>query len=124
MRHFIGPVLVGIGGLHTAIGVFAFRPQLNAIVRDGVVDAVAPHQDRQTTFWFTLTGTTLMLWGANIRWMERQTGGVPPALPWQLLSVGSSGVVLMPRSGFWLLLGAALLAWNSRGAAIPDGTRR
>ena len=124
MHHSTGPTLIGIGGLHTVVGVVGYRPQLAAIARDGVVDAVDPYADRQTAFWFALTGVTLMLWGDNIRWMERTTGSVPPALPWQLLGVGSVGVVLMPRSGFWLLLGAALLAWRGRGAAVRRARER
>jgi hypothetical protein len=35
-----------------------------------------------------LLGSALLLGGANITWMERHTGSVPPALPWQLLASG------------------------------------
>ena len=65
MHHSTGPTLVGIGGLHTVVGVVGYRPQLAAIARDGVVDAVDPYADRQTAFWFALTGVTFMLWATT-----------------------------------------------------------
>ena len=110
MHRFTGHALLAVGVLHTLVGLLGFATPLGAIARDGFVNAVDPHPDRQAAFCVLLTGVLLMTLGHSARWALRRTGTLPPALGWTLLVIAAAGAVLMPVSGFWLLVPPALLA--------------
>lgn len=105
-----GGLLIGTGLLHTAAGAALWRPQLRAIARDGVVDAVDPNPARQAAFWFMMTGWSWIAVGQAVAAHERRVGAPPPALGRHLLGIGAVGAALMPRSGFWLFLPQGVLA--------------
>ncbi len=112
MRHVnrhVGELLMATGVLHTLVGLRAFRAPLAAIGRDGVVGAVAGDRDRQVAVWFLLCGLSLIQLGGLARWTRRRTGTLPASQGWALLGLGGLGALLMPRSGFWLLLPTATL---------------
>ncbi len=109
MQRFTGHSLLAVGILHTLGGLLAFITSLGAIARDGFVNAVDPHPDRQAAFWVLLSGVLLMTLGHGTRWAQQRTGTLPPALGWALLAVAAAGAILMPFSGFWLLFPPALL---------------
>nr|WP_290894508.1 DUF6463 family protein [Azonexus sp.] len=64
---------------------------------------------RGAVAWFFLFGVLLWLLGMAVDLLERQVPGWrSPALGGALLLLLGLGVVLMPASGFWLVLPVAL----------------
>ena len=114
MRRLCGPLLMATGGLHLLVGLFFYAGPLAAIARDGFYNAVTPNLvvpafDRDAAFWFMLFGVMLLILGALMRWVQGRLGTLPAFLGWSLLALGAVGVVLMPLSGFWLVLPQAVL---------------
>ena len=122
MQRYTGHSLIAIGILHTVIGVLAFGAPLAHIARDGFFNAVDPHPDRQAAFWFLLTGALLVILGQSTCWTQSRTGTVPRSLGWGLLGISLLGVILMPASGFWLLLMPAWLALSVGRGDIADSS--
>lgn len=123
MQRFTGHSLIAVGALHTLVGIMSFGRPLAGIARDGMFNAVDPHPERQAAFWFLLTGALLVVLGQSTRWAQRRTGTVPGSLGTSLLVISLAGVVLMPVSGFWLLLPSAFLTLGaSRHASTGAGT--
>jgi len=113
MRHIdrnVGELLMATGVLHTLVGLRAFRAPLAAIGRDGVVGAVARAPERRLAFWFLFVGLLTIQMGGLTRWAQRRTGTLPAFHGRALLGLSVLGALLMPRSGFWLLLPQAALA--------------
>ena len=101
-------MLTGIG--HTLLGLVLFREPLAAIVNEGFVSTIRYGQfDRTTAFWFLLFGPACVLLGQlvghafkrNDRWTLTLIGR-------NLLSMGVGGALVMPISGFWILIVLAL----------------
>ncbi len=135
MGRLCGPLLVATGALDV-LYVFVFHSkQLAAIAQDGFFNAVDPSVayatfDRETAFWHLTFGLTAVILGALIYWSQNRMGTLPAFLGWALLALGVFGVVLMPVSGFWVILPQAVLMivvarqGPSRTAAQVGGTRR
>jgi len=123
MRHvdrYVGELLMATGVLHTLVGLRAFRAPLAAISRDGVVGAVARAPERRLAVWFLLFGLSTMQLGGLTRWAHRRTGTLPAFHGRALLGISGLGALLMPRSGFWLVLPQAALALvAARRVEIP-----
>jgi Family of unknown function (DUF6463) len=47
--------------------------------------------------------------GGLIHWARAGTGRLPAFLGWSLLALGAAGVILMPVSGFWVVLPQAVM---------------
>jgi Family of unknown function (DUF6463) len=129
MRRLSGPLLMATG-LLDLLYVLAFHSrQLAAIAQDGFFDAVEtnPAQfDRETAFWHVTFGVTVLILGGLVGWAQERTGTLPAFLGWSLLALGLSGVILMPVSGFWLILPQAMLMLvvARRGRPWRPGNRR
>jgi hypothetical protein len=120
MRRYAGELLMGTGALHTLIGVVGFRRTLGAIHRARYVNAIGRDPERAAALWCLTTGGLLVVLGQLARSVQARTGAVPRSLGWGLLALAVPGVVLLPASGFWLVLGQALLVL--RGAqTTQDG---
>ncbi len=109
MKRWIGPLLMATAVLHTVVGFIFFAVPLADVMRAGVLNAVDPHYDRAAAIWFLLFGALLWLLGMLAQWSVQQTGTVPASLGWGLAILGLVGVVLMPVSGFWLVLPQAYI---------------
>jgi Family of unknown function (DUF6463) len=109
-----GTVLTIIGILHTSIGLAEHRGALREMVRNGMIDAVEGDPEREAAFWYLTCGVSLVLMGWLARWARRQTGTLPFFVGPALLGIGTAGVTLMPRSGFWAVFVAAILAFGER----------
>jgi hypothetical protein len=123
MYRFTGQTLMLVGALHILAGLLSQRGPLAGIARDGVFNAVGSHTDRQAAVWFLVTGVALLLFGYLAHWTQRQAGTLPVALGWSLLAIAGAGLVLMPLSGFWLIIPAAVLALAAARHGSDPATR-
>jgi hypothetical protein len=106
---FAGRLLMGIALVHAAFGLWFGRAILADIARDGFLAAVDVHRDRQLVFWFLLASPLLWLLGELVAWLDARRIAPPVWLGLQVLALAIAGVLLMPASGFWLVLVPALL---------------
>jgi len=113
MRITSGTLLVCTGILHQIVGFVAGlavtvdgveRNLFSEMVERGVVDAIGADFARMSWFWFLFTGFALLILGDLARRMENRGAILPASLGWQLLALGVAGAVLIPASGFWLLI--------------------
>lgn len=108
-RPWKGRWLLAVALLHTVVGAILFAPQWQALWQRGVFNAVAGDVHLGNAIWFLLFGAVLALLAWEVTALERSQ---PPAalrpMGWCLLALVLAGVVLMPVSGFWLVLPAAL----------------
>ena len=112
MRRLSGPLLMATGVLDLLYVLVFHSRQLAAIAQDGFFDAVElnpPQLDRETAFWHLMFGVMFVVLGALVHWTQARTGTLPAFLGWSVLALGMAGVILMPLSGFWLLLPQAVL---------------
>jgi hypothetical protein len=100
---------MGTGALHTLIGVLGFRGTLIEIHRAQYLAAIGRDPERNAVLWYLTTGALLVVLGQLARSTQERTGEVPRSLGWGLLAISVPGVVLLPASGFWLVMGQALL---------------
>ena len=103
--------LLGVAVLHTVFAVVVFQPQMREIVERGVFDCVGTDPMRGAVSWFVLFGGLFALLGWAVMLVERQAALAPVplrALGAGLLALALLGIVLMPASGFWLVLPPAL----------------
>jgi hypothetical protein len=116
-----------IGGLHQAVGLVLYRPQLVEMLQAGVFDTVGGDtSSRAAAFWFLAMGLCLMLAGGLCRWVERELGRPPPAsFGWALLGVGLFCVIPMPVTGAWVLfpVGLRVLFRARKPSALPEVLR-
>ena len=106
-----GWLLMAVAALHAAFGLWIGRRALVAIARDGFVNAVAPHLDRSFAFWFLLASPFLWIVGRFAVWVASERRRPPVWLGRSLLMLALAGAVLMPVSGFWLILLPAAWLW-------------
>lgn len=114
MRRLCGPLLMATGVLDL-LYVFVFHArQLAAIAGDGFFNAVDPNVAfstfyRETAFWHLMFGLMALILGGLIHWTQARTGVMPGFLGWSLLALCVVALVLMPVSGFWIVLPQAVL---------------
>ena len=102
-------LIVGIAVLHIGLGL-ALETPLREIVDAGVVNSIDGYAERESAFWYLMTGAFLLALGELARWTASETGRVPARLGGWLIGIGVAGIVFMPASGFWLIAGLGLLA--------------
>jgi Family of unknown function (DUF6463) len=129
MKIASGTWVIGIGVLHEVFGLLAGAgvitrpgeaPQnlLGAIGRDGIVNAVEADITRVAFFWFFFFGLLLLMLGGLMQAIEKKGQALPRSIGWQLGALGLGGGLLIPASGFWLVLP---VAWSVvRGAGRPE----
>ena len=109
MRTWTGPLLIAIGLLHTVFGVTHYRRELAETWHAGFFNALAPALARKLAFWFLFSGFLLIVLGHLCLWLEKGLGRpVPAFVGWELLVLSLVGAALMPVSGFWLVIAAAI----------------
>jgi hypothetical protein len=101
---WIGRTIVGIAVAHTLFGAVFFGRTVLALVREGLLATIDVQPDRGAVFWFFYTGFALALLGAWIDEREAEARRFPGYLVASLAALTGAGVIIMPRSGFWLLI--------------------
>jgi hypothetical protein len=128
MKTQTGNLLIGLGVLHTIVGIIVFWEPLAAmfsaglinsvimspeplrlITEDGLHKTVAQISERMAAFWFFWTGFPWIVMGVFANWVENQVGRpVPSAFALAILVYAVSGLLILPVSGFPLLTVAAI----------------
>lgn len=104
MKPWKGRALLGIGVLHSIYGFVEFSVPLTTLVREGLFNTVNGQPVREAALWFLFSGFALMILGALVDWIERRPLPLPGFLRWSLSILTLLGCLIMPRSGFWLLI--------------------
>ena len=117
-RAIVGPALIVVCVLHTAMGVVGAGQELMDAIADGWVGAFTVR--RAVALWFLMTGFVGIVAGLAITALER-LNRMPWSVSLALLAVALIGVSAAPLSGFILVLAVALLAvWRSTRLRAPD----
>ncbi|MBB4841635.1 hypothetical protein HNP55_000130 [Paucibacter oligotrophus] len=114
-RAWIGHWLLAVALLHTLASALWFGPTLQAMWQQGLFNTVGADALRGAVSWFVLFGVLLALLAMAITPLER--AGQAPALRrlgWGTMALTALGLLLMPLSGFWLALPAALALLRKR----------
>lgn len=109
--------LLVVAAVHTGFAVAVFMPQLSDMLHRGLWDSVGTDPMRGAVAWFVLFGGVLALLGWAVMLVERHMAladAVLRPLGWGVLALIALGIVLMPASGFWLALPAALALCRPR----------
>jgi Family of unknown function (DUF6463) len=125
-----GNLLIGTGTIHCAFGWMVPELRIPLIRSIQELSVVVPdindHYSRECCFWFQIGGIMMIIQGLYIRSTtttshnnNNNVNPNPPQLPpswfgWTLCGLGLSGIILMPVSGFWLILlqGIRLVVWT------------
>lgn len=108
MKRWVGRWIIGVGIIHTAVGLWLFRKSLTAIFRDGLWNAVDGHPGRPLAFWFVFLGLFTIVFGRLVDWLESRNLSPPRFVGWAFFSLAVFAIVTQPESGGWLLLPAGL----------------
>ncbi|MBW7475155.1 hypothetical protein K0T92_10385 [Paenibacillus oenotherae] len=102
--------------IHSALGIVLTWDILRLIGSDGIVNTIIGQHDREAAFWFLFGGAMMWLLARFMRWtMVRQHLPLPVSLGWHLIVLSVIGAIIMPISGFWLVLFQGIvIAWNRR----------
>lgn len=115
MKYWIGKWIVTVSIVHTIFAVVVFPEVIWQIFLDGVFDSIGVDPLRGAVAWFLLFGFVLFGLGLAINTIEEMSNGdVPASIGFSLLFVILLGIVLMPISGFWLVLPPALIVIYKR----------
>lgn len=113
MDAWIGKAVIFISIIHNIFGLVVFRSAVSGIAADGFVNTVSG-AERSIAFWFLFFGFLGMITGLMIDWSERAIGTLPGFLGWSLLAFAVVFVIIMPKSGAWMLFIPAVGAiWRS-----------
>jgi hypothetical protein len=109
IRRWIGRWLIAVATIHTAFSFIVFHGTFSDIVARGIWNSVGEDPLRGAVAWFFLFGGALLAFGLAVDALERSgSAGAMRPLAWALLVVAILGIILMPVSGFWLVLPAAI----------------
>jgi Family of unknown function (DUF6463) len=109
MQRWIGRWIIIVSLLHSTITFFMFWPTIRNIVRSGVWNSVGADPMRGAVVWFFFAGLFMFMLGLTIDRLE--DSALPHfsrATGLALLLTSALGIILMPMSGFWLMLPPAL----------------
>ncbi|WP_141509843.1 DUF6463 family protein [Ramlibacter sp. WS9] len=104
MDRWIGRWLVGVGLIHMPVALIVHRAAWQDIAGAGFFNVVRGHVDRGQAAWFMIAGLLLLLLGAVIDALEKAQAQLPLGLGIAMLLTACCVLVLMPKSGTWLLL--------------------
>ncbi len=110
--HNLVGIAVGVGLSGTTPRALAGRKLFSEIISDGIVGAIDPDPWRGALFWFLFFGFVTMILGWFIHLMERADHAIPRTVAWQIGALALAGGLLIPASGFWLLLPVSWRLWR------------
>lgn len=102
---YTGLAMLLIGLLHVTTGFIGFRADFGRMAANGWIDTARQPIEHRLAFWFTFVGLLMGLTGYLMDWIVcRQRERLPKAFGYGLTGLCAMGVVLIPPSGFWLVL--------------------
>ncbi|MGB8932282.1 MAG: DUF6463 family protein [Anaeromyxobacteraceae bacterium] len=101
---WIGRAVLGVAAVHTLFGAAVFRGTVSAMAREGFVATITDQADRGAVFWFFYTGFALAILGGWMHECEAEERRFPTYLVAGLAALTGAGLLIMPASGFWLLI--------------------
>ena len=114
-RIWIGYWLLAVAVLHTLYAGWRFGPIYANIAQRGVINTVGRDPLTGAAVWFALFGAGMALIAMAIIPLElRQQHAALRPLGVGLLLLCTLGIALMPVSGFWLVLPAAIAMLQRR----------
>ena len=117
-RRWIGRAIIGISVIHTLFAFTAYGQVLVELLRDGLFDSLGGDTMRAAFIWFVFAGFFMFTTGLGVDALEKNRLHGTLVFPgWALLAITILGIVMMPASGFWLMLPPAI-------AMIVTGKRR
>ena len=108
-----GNLLIATGILHNVVGFIMGWSVLTDIVRSGFINSINSDMDRNAIFWFLFAGFMLIMFGKLIQHYLEAGWPLPKWVGLSLLAMAVIGCVMMPISGFWLVLPQAALILSS-----------
>lgn len=109
-----GNLLIATGVLHNIIGFVMGWSVLTEIVKSGFINSINDEMDRNAIFWFLFAGFMMMSLGKLMQDCLESDWRLPKWLGTTLLILSLIGCIMMPVSGFWLVVPQAILIINSR----------
>jgi hypothetical protein len=120
----IGAALGLIGIVHVAATPLIYPDSVASVLQGGVVAAVEADPEllplRGLGFWYVTSGLGIVALGAAVADLER-AHRLRPYHAALLAAIGLWGVLLVPKSGFWLFPPLAVLAARPRDADGSTG---
>jgi hypothetical protein len=109
-RAWIGHWLMAVAILHTLFALVVFRATYGHLWQLGLFNTVGRDPMSAAAVWFLLFGVPLAALAHAVHALERASGqhATLRRLGAATLAMSVLGIVLMPASGFWLVLPAAV----------------
>lgn len=107
MKNWIGKWVMFVALGHTAVGITFFGSVYRELLANGLYNSIASEK-AGFAVWFALFGVVLFVTGMLISALEASHARIPKSVGVALLLLTVLGVVLMPVSGFWLMIPAIL----------------
>jgi hypothetical protein len=117
MKRWRGKWLIGVALIHTIFALVMFKDSLQIIAARGVFNSVGHDPTIGAVSWFVLCGFCLAALGLAVDVMER-AGQRSRAVGVSLSLMVLLGLILMPASGFWLLLPPAISLATDKAALL------
>ena len=108
MKNKIGISIIIIGILHVCLGFVKYQTSFMNIFSQSVFNSIKTHEEK-LAFWFTFCGIIFMLLGYLIYLLEKHQIKIPKRFSWSFLASTILGVIILPVSGFWILLIPSIL---------------
>lgn len=110
MKRYVGEMLIATGVLHTLVGFVVYWHVLLEIGRNRFFNTVSDFGDSGAAFWFLMFGVLLMVLGDVGRQHHAATGDYPLRYGLTIAAIGLVGGLMMPTSGFWIVLAIGFIA--------------
>lgn len=112
-----GSLLIGVAVLHAVFGAWFGRRPLAGMLSDGVLNSVDSHGERGLVFWFLMMSPLLLILGQLCVFLAERGIAPPRWLGFEVLLLTVCCALLMPVSGFWLLIPPAALLLRASAAS-------
>jgi hypothetical protein len=113
MKNWIGKWVMFVALGHTVVAFAFFATTYRGLLERGLFNTVTSEKAGMAV-WFGLGGLLLFIVGMLVSALEKQGLRVPVPAGLALLSLTLIGVVLMPVSGFWLMIPAIIAIFYRR----------
>lgn len=105
-----GNLLIATGLIHNLLGLVMGRETLVQIIDSGFINSINTQMDRNALFWFLFSGIMMMILGKLMQdFLSENSRPLPASLGYYLLAITIIGCIMMPLSGFWIVLPQAIL---------------